>query len=62
MTKATTAREADERRYARFATGSVGFVERHGLWSEDQRAAARPWKRPWRAWSSSGSASAIRTG
>ncbi|WP_438312605.1 glutamine synthetase family protein [Streptomyces sp. HUAS TT3] len=27
-------------RYARFATGSVGFVARHGLWSDAQRAAA----------------------
>ncbi|MFF3862096.1 glutamine synthetase family protein [Streptomyces sp. NPDC002209] len=40
MTKPTTAREAGERRYARFATGSVGFVERHGLWNADQQAAA----------------------
>ncbi|MEV0988696.1 glutamine synthetase family protein [Streptomyces sp. NPDC049949] len=41
MTEAITAREADERRYARFATGSVGFVERHGLWSAERRAAAQ---------------------
>ncbi|MFI1913348.1 glutamine synthetase family protein [Nocardia sp. NPDC020380] len=31
---------AGTRRYARFSTGSVGFVERHDVWSAEQHAAA----------------------
>ncbi|MFE9403428.1 glutamine synthetase family protein [Streptomyces sp. NPDC006530] len=40
MTQPRARSQHGERRYARFATGSTGFVERHALWDEAQRAAA----------------------
>ncbi|MEU2393550.1 glutamine synthetase family protein [Streptomyces sp. NPDC007369] len=40
MTKTGSPQAAGAPRYARFATGSVGFTARHGLWDETQRAAA----------------------
>ncbi len=40
MTRTRAQSQDSERRYARFATGSVGFVERHGLWDEGRREAA----------------------
>ncbi|GGO82133.1 glutamine synthetase family protein [Wenjunlia tyrosinilytica] len=41
MTRARGEQHKGARRYGRFSTGSVGFVERHGLWDEAQREAAR---------------------
>ncbi|WP_326589700.1 glutamine synthetase family protein [Streptomyces sp. NBC_01294] len=40
MTKARTTPRVPERPYGRFDTGSVGFVQRHGLWDEARQAAA----------------------